>query len=336
MALIKLAYLAEFAVAFNMAFGEFKHEKTAEAVGNSFVKIDYDFETSLKDIIKKSKSIDSGKTDDKYTRSTTNWLGKSINRFDKIRKYREGGDVDGKKYRPLKYFFNRALVFSTNPTDIETRGNGKFGTFISVCKGIPRGFLASWAYTKTPNWAFPPCSSSLISWSLVALACPLVAGLLGFVEIQNIFNSDNTYKTPSWFFVLLGSTLAFFSPRPLSYILATILGKPSPTPRGRFYPLVLVLLITLSLIGITLLEETLQSSASEHAIHTIWLFSFGFLVAAMASPMLLFGGYISLLNSLDQWSRWTEAQAKYLVDINIGKLETLENIPKATDDSAVE
>lgn len=310
---IKLAYLAEFAVAFNMAFGEFKHEDTAKALRTSFESLDHNCEGAASELI---SEMQEPKSDGLMSAS---WLGSCVVALDKFRSERT---QSGAKYHPIHGFWRRVRLFSTNP-QFAGAGKSKTAIFFDTLKNSPRGFLASLAYPNTSNWTFPPCGISIFLWSLlVALA---ISGVF-FTDINSISSVDKFlggFLVP-YGVIASGITVAFLCPRPLAVLAGKIIGRFPPSPRGRYYPLIMVMLITIILAAITLIEcGFIDVPINEGSISrggVAWLFLFGFLVGANILPVMLFAGYLSLETSLSQWAAWLEIYSIKLADASIAKL----------------
>ncbi len=322
MSYLKLAYLAEFAVAFNLAFGEWKHEKIAEILKNKFDSLDNNCEGPLADIINDidDKTLQ-GKKSKLLGRQPRTWMGRCVNMLDKLRLHRSGKSKDGCRYKPLWQFFERALLFATPPQTIQ-KDDRWWRVLLSVASNFPFGLLASWAYPKTPTWKYPPCPSSLVTWPLVVILS--IAITLATTGSGTLALGPGTAITLPFFphiFAFFGATAALLSPRPISAVTGRIMRRYPPTPRGRYYPLVMVGLVTLVLIAITFLDN--KAVMTETAVDTgeiFWMFLFGFLSVATLLPIALFAGYLALETSIEHWTEWAEKRAKDMADKGINSL----------------
>ncbi len=120
---------------------------------------------------------------------------------------------------------------------------------------------------------------------------------------------------------LAGVFVALLAPRPLSVVAAKMIGRYPPAPRGRYYSMITIMLITIMLLGITCWESTSASQSHNTFGYAVaWFFSFGFLTGSLLLPIALFAGYLALESSLKNWADWLDLKASQLSDATIGML----------------
>ena len=89
MSYLNLAYLAEFAVAFNLAFGEWKHEQIAEKMQGRFKSMDRDCEEeALADFLDSIDEKNVQNHQSEFSKQRLTWKAMSVNRLDDLRRYR--------------------------------------------------------------------------------------------------------------------------------------------------------------------------------------------------------------------------------------------------------
>lgn len=309
---LKFAYLAEFAVAFNLAFGEFKQEEIAKDLDERIKKLDKEYEVPLDQIAKAASpaAIASRQTD--YADTKPTWLSKSVLRFDAFRNYRKQGTTE---YKPFKHFFSRILLFSTNPKYLSTKSwiDSQYVLFpLRVWLTLPRGLLASWTYSKTNCWNYQPCFTSIILWALMALFSFLILLNADIVMAINAFSADatlvNAPSLPAWYFGIAGLLCAIFSLRPLSYMAAKMIGR-IPVPRGRYYQMMMVVIVSVILVALTVCE-VVHFHMSDDSFERLSYFLIGLLAYATALPLMLLAGHLLLETTVSGWTEWAEKQAK--------------------------
>ena len=165
MSFLKLAYIAEFGIAFNLAFGEFKHDAVAKTLNESFASIDKIFmgNRSIEDIYKESV-----KPDTRYHTTSETLHTKSLKRLDHLRNSRS--QSSDSKYKPLESFWERVLLFSTHPL----HGRENSSLWFKLGR-IPNALLVSWAYSKNPNWNFSSCKPAIWLWSATIILLSFIA-----------------------------------------------------------------------------------------------------------------------------------------------------------------
>lgn len=326
MSYLKLAYLAEFAVVFNLAFGEWKYKGLALEMGDLFESLDKNCEGPLANFFSSIDEETVQKKRSEFSTESLTWKAKSLNRLDRLRRDRSIGSTRNGKYNPPRMFIERSLLFATSPKVLErNQSNGLIGRgliFLEVAIKFPLGLLASWAYTKTPTWTHPPCPSSLVAWPLVVMSC--------LVMTLNTTNSGIFLLGPTiaftvigfpYIFVFFGALTAFLLPRPVSAIGGVVVGRYPPTPRGRYYPFVIACFVTAVLIIMSSLDTVVAVKGFEVVPEVALLTYFlGFLSAATIIPILLFLSYIYLRTSTEHWTKWTEDRARHLADKGISSL----------------
>lgn len=291
---LKFAYLAEFAVAFNLAFGEFKQEEIAKDLDERIKKLDTEYEVPLNQIANAASpaAISNMQTD--YADTKPTWLSKSVLRFDAFRNYRKQGTTE---YKPIKHFFSRILLFSTNPKYLSTKSwwDSQYFLFpLRVWGTLLRGLLASWTYSKTNCWNYQPCFISIIVWALIALV--------------NFFILIVAPSLPAWCFGVAGLLCAIFSLRPLSYMAAKMIGR-IPVPRGRYYQMIMVVIVSVILVALTVCE-VVDFQMSHDSFERLSYFLIGLLAYATALPLMLLAGHLVLETTVSGWTEWAENQAK--------------------------
>lgn len=299
---LKLAYIAEFGIAFNLAFGEFKHDTIAKTLNESFSSIDKVFmgNNSIAAIYKKRD------VDPRYHTTLETSRTKNLKRLDHLRSTRSPSNSI--KYNPLNSFFDRVLLFSTHP--VHDREDSSFWSSI---KRFPKALLVSWVYSKNPNWNFSSCSFALWLWSATAMLIMLIAYLGPNLGVGwGDFRSNCALNNSCYLFA--GVIVAMLAPRPLSAFMAGFLGRKA-IPRGRYYAVVLTILIVLLIVGGTYLDAT------EFHNNEAWWFSFGFLITAALHPILLFGGYLSLETAIDSLVKWVDAESNLLRTKSLNSIE---------------
>jgi hypothetical protein len=322
MVYLKLAYLAEFAVVFNLAFGEFKQERIAKELEDRFTKLDLECDTSLSDLAfaAKSSQIETHKTPLMDVQQS--WLSKSICRFEYLRVSRKI-KPNPPSNNPLRKFVSRVLLFATNPSRCNGRKLPLTSVPMDVIFGLHRGLLASWTYSKTKNWEHPPCKQSIQLWSLI-----IIAGLILLVFPEELiaaagyitsFQPNTMNDAMPYIFVLIGVATGFLCLRPISAFSALLIGRYPPTPRGRYYSIVMVALVSIIIASLTFCE-VFELQLNNFVVLKVSLFLFGFLISATALPLLLFTGHLVLETAITDWTLWAEDAAKDAASVAITKL----------------
>lgn len=336
MSYLKLAYLAEFAVAFNLAFGEWKHEKIAKEMDIRFESLDKNCEVQLAELIKSLDDRTLRGERSEYLDHVRTWKGRCVTWLDRLRRHRMEPAAGDRKYNPLRQFFERAALFSTSPQSLE-KNNGhytKLCIFRNVLTGSIMGLLASWVYSKTPTWKHPPCPSSRILWTLlvaISIVMTLSTADSGKFSFDAFFlGTVISFPVPAfpYFFVAVGALAGLLTPRPFSAAGSFLIGRYPPVPRGRYYHFALVCLVTIILIGITLLDsDPVKNNFEIIPSEALWMYLFGFLLIATIMPILLFTGYLFLETSIDNWTKWTEGLARQVADEGIKTLRKAQVSP---------
>lgn len=328
MSYLNLAYLAEFAVAFNLAFGEWKHEKIAQEMEGRLESLDKDCEGPLVEFLESINEKNVQNHQSEFSKQRLTWKAMSVNRLDDLRRHRLKPVAGSKRYNPFRQFFERALLFATSPQKLwgNNGRHAKRSVFRDVLTGLPMGLLASWVYSKTLMWKHPPCLSSLITWTLlVAISIVLTLNTVDSGEFSlhasllvNTVSLSFPIPCFPYLFASIGALAGLLAPRPLSAAGSYLIGRYPPVPRGRYYHFVLVCLVTAILIFITLLDSNWVTSNFEVIPkEALWMFLFGFLLVATIMPVLLFTGHLFLETSIDHWTKWMEDLAKEVADQRI-------------------
>ncbi|MBI5921929.1 MAG: hypothetical protein HY847_09765 [Betaproteobacteria bacterium] len=320
---MKLAYMAEFAVAFNLAFGEFKYDKTAAFLDAQFESLDRNCTGPAAQLINIVEPETVAANTNSMIQQAPKWLGARVLDLEKFRCDRIPSD--GSTYNALEGFVRRFKLFATNPFKLDdTVHPSKITVLWSVIKEAPGALLASLAYTNTNNWKFPPCVSSIIGASTLivfSLLMLIVADNSGTVR-WDLF-PQFAFQVSSPIFALTGFITALIAPRPFSVIAAKVIGRFPPAPRGRYYSVITIVLVSLFLMGITLYETVATGSGHDfHSSQSFWLFSFGFLAGAMVLPVVLFAGYLTLESALERWAKWIEQESRKITTRNIEVLQS--------------
>lgn len=328
MSYLNLAYLAEFAVAFNLAFGEWKHEKIAKEMEGRFESLDKNCEGLFSEFLKSIDEKNVQNHQSEFSKSRLTWKAKNVNSLDRLRRHRLEPVTENERYNPLCQFFERAALFATLPQRPK-KNNWCYATlriFQNILIGFPMGFLASWVYSKTPTWKHPPCLSSRIIWPLlVAISIVLTLNTANSGEFSfhaSLHGNTVSYSFPApgfpYLFAIIGALAGVLAPRPLSAAGSYIIGRYPPVPRGRYYHFALVCLVTVILVVITFLDSDFVVIDFKIIFNeALWMFLFGFLLIATIMPILLFTGYLFLETSIDRWTKWVEDGAKEIADNGI-------------------
>lgn len=334
MSYLNLAYLAEFAVAFNLAFGEWKHEQIAKEMQGRLESLDKDCdEGTLAKFLESINEKNVQNHQSEFSKQSLTWKAKSVNRLDRLRRHRMGSAPGDEKYNPFFQFFERALLFATSPRRQKRKNRYIEGACIirDALIGFPMGLLASWVYSKTLMWKHPPCPSSLITWTLlIAVSIVLTLGTVDSGEFslpQSLlgitvpFSFSFLIPDSPRLFVGIGALVGLLAPRPLSAAGSYLIGRYPPVPRGRYYHFVLVCLVTVILIVVTFLDSNwVMSNFEVIPKEALWMFLFGFLLVATIMPVLLFTGHLFLETSIDHWTKWMQDFAKDAADEGIDYL----------------
>lgn len=305
---LKFAYLAEFAVAFNLAFGEFKQERIAEELDKRITNLDQKFDSPLNAIARDAseKTIKARKS--VYADTKPNWYALSITRFDTFRNCRKRTTHE---YNPFSNFFERIILFASSPKYLEKKSwlDTRIWLPLRVWLSLPKGFLASWTYTKTKNWTYPPCRSSIVIWSVIVftslflLFIPIYAEAVSNDYVEYVYSHIQSH----WILFFLGLSCAIFSLRPLSYFGAKFIGR-IPTPRARYYQMSMVFVVSLVIILLTWCE--IIDLPSPSTFERFSYFLLGLLVYAVSLPLLLLMGHLILETTVSGWTEWAESAAQ--------------------------
>lgn len=284
---LQLAYLAELSVVLNLALGEFKHEEIKKTLEQTYENLD---KTCTSDYFVALKPAVRGTTDPSM-KEIPSPIGKSLKRLDGLRRARK--EQPAEDYSPLRGFLGRVALFSSSP-DVDS--STVTGRWVQKVFRLPMATLCAWVYSKTPLWCFPSCRSALWLWLITIVCGPTVAFAAVYVA--------PTIELHRSIFFLLGALLSLALPRPIAHFAGKFTGRGSDTPRGRSYPLILVLLV-LSIIAIsTLLDVT-------HWLDDrLWWLFCGFLLGSCAIPICMFVGYLGIESALKEWEQWIGAQVE--------------------------
>lgn len=324
MVYLKLAYLAEFAVAFNLAIGEFKLEEISKQLDAKFSNLDLGCDIGLAEITSSAAPDQIAAQGTDLVRADQTWLAKSITRFDYFRRSRKGL-LDHATINPLRMFISRALLFATNPSRCAPNQRTILGMPYATMFCLPRGLLASWAYTKSTSWKHPPCWQSLAAWGFVVMASLLFLAFPenSFAIAFSYFSSESniTSTIPSSFFILFGIATGLFCLRPISASAAKFIGRYPPSPRGRYYSIVVVILVTFVIVLLTYCE-IMELHYDAISTGRAFLFLLGFLIYASIFPFLLFAGHLVLETTVTNWTLWAEQAAKTAAKGAVSQLST--------------
>jgi hypothetical protein len=319
MTYLKFAYLAEFAVAFNLAFGEFKQEKIAEKLDDKITNLDQKFDAPLNAIAKKALSEVDAHKSVYIDPPKASWYSLSIIRFDAFRNYRK---KTTNEYKPLSNFVQRIVLFASDPKNLTGKRllDKRVVLPLRVWLSVPKGLLASWTYTKTKNWTYPPCPSSLIVWvAIVSLSMFIlfepeyVHALSAFYSLDSV---DSLLSSHSFIF-FLGLCCSIFTLRPISYFGARFIGR-TPTPRARYYQMAMVFVTSLVIILLTWCE--IVDLPSQSVFEEISYFLLGLLIYAISLPLLLLMGHLILETTVSNWTDWAESAAQEAAQAAISDL----------------
>lgn len=319
MTYLKFAYLAEFAVAFNLAFGEFKQEKIAEVLDKKISDLDQKFDAPLNTLAKNAskKALEEGLSD--FVEVKRSWYSECVIRFDNFRNYRK---KTTEEYKPLPNFFQRIVLFASDPEYLKKKSwlDIRLGFPLRVWLSLPKGLLASWTYTKTKNWTYPPCRSSITLWAFVVFFSLLFLIEPGAAQAVTDFYSIKVVTPPissHWIFFILGICVAVFSLRPLSFVGAKLIGR-TPTPRARYYQMAMVFVVSLVVILLTWCE--IVELPSPQVFERFSYFLLGLFIYAISLPLLLLMGHLLLETTVSNWTDWAAKTAQDAAQVAISKL----------------
>jgi hypothetical protein len=300
---MSLAYLAEISVVFNLAFGEFKSSQYAKKIDDKFSEITKLFPDGINF---SDEALGIEKTDTDFFHNKPTWLLSATKTIESIRLDRIKREDN---YSPLAKFHDRAKAFATNPNNAYQAKMFPFWKYF-------HGFLASWIYSKTEDWNYPFCNSSLIVWTISSIALILI----GLSEVK-LFNASSSLQyTAGYFFC--GFLLTFTISRPLTYFYAkTVLGSNCVAPRAKYYNFILTFVSTIALILIIFLDH-------HHVISDrIWFFLVGFFIGSVLSPLFMLIAHYILDACLENWKVWADIKAKKSAQNTAKKsLQDIENI----------
>lgn len=282
---LQLAYLAEFAAAYNLAFGEFKHDKQASDLSRKF-KILTQFTSGIFEEEEKNIKYSN------YTQTILNKRGENVSRLKNFIQNLTPSASKSKNYDAFQGFKDRVRVFMWVPDyPIDKDGKSKnlveliFSCFWGAVHYIV-AILASWGFSKTALWRYHPCKISCYTWiSLVALDSFLI-GASG----KDFVPSANNIV-----YAIGGFLLPLFALRPIC-ALFTWLFRASSRVRGKDYPKALFVLVTSVVVFITLKGHT--DVAQENLKY--WWFLLGFLVFSIFYPLVLSIAYELIDDRVDQ------------------------------------
>lgn len=324
MGYLKLVYLAEVAVVFNMAFGEWKHEKVAAALKKQFDSLDYNCDGKLLPVIAKVQSPEVDEPNEAEIVRRLRWQGRCVKWLDELVRFRREPQKDNE--HPFLQYFNRIALFST-PPGVLGRDANKWKIVFSTLINLPFGLLANWVYYKTP-WPrpCPPARSTPWIWFLCAAICISLVLLL----VMSTDSASSTNTAPSLtpyvkgLIVFFGGLTTAFLLRPAAMVVSKVFNRYPPNPMGRYYSLILIAMVTLFLMVATLLEGIAPAGVESVDMGTagsvVWWFFFGALAAATVHPILLFGGYLALETTIEQWTNWADRYPRKLADRGIEDL----------------
>lgn len=326
MVYLKLAYLAELAVAFNLAFGEFKQEKISTELDERFNELNLGHGSALSQLTFSAGSKQIASHENDLMNVSQSWLAKSISRFDFFRRTRKNKQ-NTSSIDPLRMFFSRILLFATDPSCCNKKQFSIWGVPVIVMLSLPKGMLASWTYTKTKSWGYSPCSNSIFLWTLAVVGSLFILswpeesiGATWWIVSKQIGMSPSI---PPFFFILFGIVAGIFSLRPISAAAALFIGRYPPSPRGRYYSITMVFLVT-SILALLTYCELSEQHFDDILVSRVFSFLFGFLVYATILPFLLFAGHLVLETAVTNWTAWAEVAAKKAVDGAINNLASLQ------------
>jgi hypothetical protein len=303
---LKLAYIAEFAIVFNLAFGEFKTSAIDDIVKESIKKLK-DVAATLLTVSARITSPTTAATaataaSKMYgNRIYITKLGKFITSLDNMLK--SAPVVSNTEI--LKNFYGRFYVFTTDTELLQAEKSKWHLSFVQFLKYLLRGILSTWVYSKTNTWNFKSCTLATLTWILVLLLI-----LYGCIIIDN-----------EPIFAVLGIATAFLALRPLTTFAAKLIRR-NPYPRGRYYAFIQVILIVLILISCTLFD------AHKLKMISLWWFYFGFLIAAAAHPILMFVGYHALEISIQEIAQWAGG---LIIETNTTRNSELDDMKKTSE-----
>jgi hypothetical protein len=317
---IKLAYMAEFAVALNLIFAEFRFvevsEKLAKLKTEIFVK--YQGGEFLQEVDQKVKAY----KDDGFSLSLKeNWFVISLSEFSKL--WSDDPQVDG-VYVLFARFFKRAMCLCGIPITLKTTARALAENVDALPIGqtakpaqttllkikppysfyvwrLLVGVIASWTFSKLPEWRRSPCAPSkklcitvLISaFAIIIVGCSSNPGIPFSIGLVTLPSAAVAFAA--------GLVIAFVLPRLATACLEAIFKGEPFSPRAKFYALTHVILSSFIVVFITM------AAGEKVPLHSAgWWAIFGYLLGAMAFPLVLSFGLLAVEKAFIDWKEWME------------------------------
>ena len=82
-----------------------------------------------------------------------------------------------------------------------------------------------------------------------------------------------------------------------------------PVPRGRYYQMTMVVIVSVILVALTVCE-VVHFHMSDDSFERLSYFLIGLLAYATALPLMLLAGHLLLETTVSGWTEWAEKQAK--------------------------
>jgi hypothetical protein len=317
---LKLAYLAEFSIALNLVFIEYKFDLVSKRIAEIRGLIDNRHNGG--EVL--SRALKAPDEAGLFAVIKKTWFAKRLDGFYKL----EHQDKTPPGFKKLLVsFFERILVLSGVPTKArrEFTEIPKSVGLIFYPSNFWRGTLAAWTYSKLPDWNRKPCTTSVTLWvaflTLIGLTLvifnPLFFKLLLEKRMENL--KGLFYFLQVFVGLMCGLSSAFLLPRPVSCLIARAVKSNHVNPRGRYYAFINIGAVT-GIIAV----NTVLAAEKYHIFPVYWYLTFGFILGTLLYPFLLSIGMRSLLEAYIEWEEYLGRVNSILVK---KKLESLRAQP---------
>lgn len=287
---LQLAYLAEFSAAYNLAFGEFKHDKQAHDLKVQFDELKgilSSLDIHKLEIHKKNNQNNSNQSNNgALTQEVNTPFGDSLVRLWKFINNGQDSVADTtnpvKKYNAWQGFWDRVKIFRWAPQyNLEEDYKNIFSKWFHWLRLHFVALLPSWGFSKTALWMHSPCSISIKIWSAVVMVSVLLVGASNI----SILSAVLTYLNP-FIYGVSGAVFLVFLLRPLCHIVSVCFKAPQRV-RAKDYPKALFFIATITVAFITIMgHEEVSLTNIQY-----WWFFFGMLLISIIYPLLLSVAY---------------------------------------------